>query len=244
MIETNLIEIFSSIQGEGKYVGYRQVFVRFSGCNLKCSYCDTKFRKQKYCNAENTAGSEKFIKLMNPVSANKVTDVIQKLIKEVPTHAVSFTGGEPLLHGEFIKAIAEQINTDTKIALETNGTLFNELENIIGFVDIVSMDIKLPSVVGKELFDHHRRFIEVAKNKDLYVKVVISNDSTEEELFTAFKTVSSVSEDIPLIIQPVTPIGEIKPASSRKILSCQALAAKYLKDVRVIPQTHKVINVM
>ena len=42
MIETNIIEIFSSIQGEGKYVGYRQVFIRFSGCNLHCTYCDTK----------------------------------------------------------------------------------------------------------------------------------------------------------------------------------------------------------
>jgi len=242
MIESNIIEIFSSIQGEGQYVGYRQIFVRFSGCNLKCAYCDTKFRKQKYCEAETHAGSEKFMKIINPVSADKVVDVITRLSKEVPTHAVSFTGGEPLLQSEFIKKITPRINT--KIALETNGTLFNELADIIDFVDIVSMDIKLPSVVGKDLFEHHRIFIKIANKKDLYIKIVLSNESTKEELLKAFQMIAAISEDIPLIIQPVTPIADVKPASAEKILSCQAMASKYLREVRVIPQTHKMLNLL
>lgn len=242
MIETNVIEIFSSIQGEGKYVGYRQVFVRFSGCNLHCNYCDTKFRRQKYCNTELSAGSGKFAKVNNPMSVDKVVNIIEMMTRETPTHAISFTGGEPLLQSKFIKSVAERI--DNKIALETNGILFTELESIIDCIDIVSMDIKLPNVVGKDLFEHHRKFIEVAKSKDLYIKIVISNDSPEEELISAFQMISSISNDIPLILQPVTPIGSIKPASSEKILSSHTLASKYLNDVRVIPQTHKMLNLL
>ena len=242
MFKTNLIEIFSSIQGEGKYVGCRQVFVRLTGCNLRCTYCDTNFRKQEFCNIETSAGSMKFYKVNNPMTIDKVVDVIQTMIIEVPTHSISFTGGEPMLNGDFIKAIAKRI--DMKIFLETNGTLFNELSSIIDDVDIISMDIKLPSVVGTDLFEHHRRFMEIAKAKDLYTKIVIANETSQEEFMMAVKTISSVSSDIMLILQPVTPVNEVEAAPADKLLSFQALALKYLNDVRVVPQTHKIINVL
>ena len=176
------------------------------------------------------------------MSVDKVVNIIEMMTREIQTHAISFTGGEPLLQSKFIKSVAERI--DNKIALETNGILFTELESIIDCVDIVSMDIKLPNVVGKDLFEHHRKFIEVAKGKDLYIKIVISNDSPEEELISAYQMIASISNDIPLILQPVTPIGSIKPASTEKILSSQALASKYLNNVRVIPQTHKILNLL
>ena len=58
MMKSNLIEVFSSIQGEGKYVGCRQLFVRFSGCNLNCQYCDTTFSHNNFekCKIEKVAG--------------------------------------------------------------------------------------------------------------------------------------------------------------------------------------------
>ena len=242
MIESaNLIEIFSSSQGEGKYVGCRQVFVRLTGCNLRCNYCDTKFRKKEFCNFETSAGSMKFYKIKNPISTDKVVDTIQSMVNEVPTHSISFTGGEPMLHGDFIKAIAESV--DLKIFVETNGTLFNELEKIIDCIDIISMDIKLPSVVGKELFEHHRKFMEIAKKKDLYTKIVISNETTQEELLAALQTIESVSKDILLILQPVTPIHNVEVAPPEKLLAFQTLALQHLNDVRIIPQTHRMINV-
>ena len=184
----------------------------------------------------------KFHKVNNPMSIDKVVDVIQSMIIEVPTHSISFTGGEPMLNGDFIKAIAERI--DTKIFLETNGTLFSELSSIIDYVDIISMDIKLPSVVSTDLFEHHRRFMEIAKSKDLYTKIVIANETSQDEFLMAVQTISSVSSDILLILQPVTPVNEVEAAPADKLLSFQALALKYLNDVRVIPQTHKIINVL
>ena len=42
-MKTKINEIFSSIQGEGPVVGYKQLFIRFCGCNLNCAYCDTEF---------------------------------------------------------------------------------------------------------------------------------------------------------------------------------------------------------
>ena len=61
-MQENLIEIFSSIQGEGKYVGCRQIFVRFEGCNLACRYCDTENAPGAHptCQIETHAGSRSF----------------------------------------------------------------------------------------------------------------------------------------------------------------------------------------
>ncbi len=241
MLEENLIEIFSSVQGEGKYVGCRQIFVRLTGCNLRCSYCDTKFRRQEFCNFETSAGSMKFQKIKNPVNISKTVEMIQILADEVPAHSISFTGGEPMLHGDFIREISKKVNL--KIFVETNGTLFDEIKKIIDCIDIISMDIKLPSVVETNLFESHRRFMEIAKEKDLYTKIVITNETTDEEFLQAVETIASVSKNILLILQPVTPFNHVEPASPDKLLSFQATALNFLDNVRIIPQTHKLINV-
>lgn len=181
----------------------------------------------------------------NPLDAAQVVEIINNLGGDVPTQAVSFTGGEPLLHWQFIKEISSAIkNFGMKVFLETNGTLYKEFEKISDAIDIVSMDIKLPSVVGKNLFDLHEKFLRVAQGKDLYVKIVITGETTLEEFLSAVDLIAAVDEEILLILQPVTPIGRICVASAEKILSLQAAALRNLKNVRVIPQTHKFINLL
>lgn len=242
IMRNNIIEIFSSIQGEGKYVGARQAFVRFSGCNLKCKYCDTDFKPQKNCKVEKCAGSGEFVEYENDMKVDTLIDILEGYFKRTPHHSVSFTGGEPLLFSEFIKEAAKKISVP--IFLETNGTLYDELSNVIDDVDIISMDIKLESGAGKNLFDVHKKFLSVAREKDLYVKMILTGQTKEEEIKGAASLVSETNDEILFVIQPVTPYGGMTAPSLRKIFAAEDLALKYLKNVRVIPQTHRMLGVL
>lgn len=240
----NIIEIFSSIQGEGKYVGCRQVFVRFEGCNLDCAYCDTENAPgaHPYADVETHAGSRDFEKRQNPLSAADVAAAIDAMHAEVPHQAVSFTGGEPLLHAPFIREVRNHLASSLPFMLETNGTLSAQLASILDIADIISMDIKLPSTVSKPQWDAHRAFLRTARGKDLYIKLVVAAETTREEFEKAVQLVKDEAPDALFIIQPVTPYGGCKAASPEKILACQNYALSKLRDVRVIPQTHKMIG--
>lgn len=242
MSNANVIEIFSSAQGEGKFLGCRQVFVRLSDCNLNCNFCDTDFNRAEFCRVETSAGSMTFRNEKNPLDAAQVAELIKNFCNEVPTHSISFTGGEPLLHAEFIADVAARI--PAKIFLETNGTLYDEIAKISAAIDFVSMDIKLPSVVGKNLFTQHEKFLLTARDKDLCVKIVVTGETSDEEFISAIELVANVDEKIFTVLQPVTPFNGVSAISAKKILDLQAIALRRLKNVRVIPQTHKFINVL
>lgn len=244
MSSANVTEIFSSVQGEGKYIGCRQIFVRLADCNLNCAWCDTDFRRADFCRIETAAGSATFRDVKNPLDAAQVAEVIKNFSDDIPTQAVSFTGGEPLLHWDFVRDAAEAVGGCVKIFLETNGTLPAEFEKISGVVDIVSMDIKLPGVVGKNLFSLHEKFLRAAQDKDLCVKIVVTGETPREEFLSAVEVIAGVDAKILLIIQPVTPVNGVSAISAEKILSLQAAALRHLKNVRVIPQTHKFINLL
>mgnify|MGYP002623665010 CR=1 FL=1 len=177
----------------------------------------------------------------NPLNAAQVIDVIKNFCGEVPTQAVSFTGGEPLLHWQFVRDVAGAVkNFGVKIFLETNGALPDEFEKISDVVDIVSMDIKL----GQNLLTLHEKFLRAAHKKDLYVKMVLTDETTREEFLSAVESVANVDAEILLILQPVTPIKNVRAVSAEKILTLQVAALRKIKNVRVIPQTHKLINLL
>ena len=241
-MNANLIEIFSSVQGEGRYVGCRQLFVRFEGCNLNCKYCDTENQAGTHplCGVETFPGSRKFHDAINPLEPTEVAAYINRFVMELPHQAISFTGGEPLLHTAFLQELLPMVNT--KVMLETNGTLPEKLARVIDMVDIISMDIKLPQATGEEHWEEHRRFLEIAKKKDVYVKLVVSGDINMDDYQRAVDLVAGGDPNILLILQPVTPLNGVEAARPEQMLELQQQALESLKDVRIIPQTHRMMD--
>ena len=209
-----IIEIFSSFQGEGLFIGQRQIFVRFAGCNLNCSYCDT-----------NDSKSEKSGKLMT------VDDVLAAIenVRTPDCHVISFTGGEPSLYPEFINEVARQ--TDLKILLETNGTLPEKID-FIEKLDIVSLDIKLPehfnNDFNEDIFINEIKSVNLlmAKSIMLYCKVVVLPSSKNK---------------LQIIIQPSSPLEDWGNSNS-KLFEFSEIVGQYF-EVSTIPQVHKILNI-
>ena len=214
-------EIFTSIQGEGPFVGYKQLFIRFCRCNLNCKYCDTDFN-------------------INSSKDYSIEDLLNYVAESSDCHSVSLTGGEPLLEVDFLKEFLPLCKLP--IYLETNATLYENLSEIIDSVEYVSADIKLPSCTGlKPLWNEHEKFFEIARQKILYSKVVFDENVTDEEIAKICDL--SKKFDIELVLQPKM-IGDkisVNPEFTEKILN---KCLKFYKKVRLIPQVHKFLKVL
>jgi organic radical activating enzyme len=240
----NIIEIFSSIQGEGPYVGCRQLFVRLAGCNLNCFYCDTAISQRTAPMAllEQKAGKRKFNKEPNPLNGEKLLVHINQLLL-TPHHSVSLTGGEPLCQAAKLADVLPFING--KIFLETNGTLYHELALLLPMIDIISMDIKLPSLMdGREYWAEHKSFLELANKKEVYVKLVVSATTTNIEFFTAIQLIAAINPNTLLVLQPITTDQANLKITPDRLYELQEHALQRLSNVRVIPQTHKYIGML
>ena len=231
-IKASICEIFSSFQGEGKLVGRRQVFVRFSGCNLNCNYCDTPQSRD--------------FNLGDVLDVDELYRTIEELITP-DFHSVSLTGGEPLLQADFLKDFMKEHDFITM--LETNGSLPKELRKIVKFIEYASIDIKLPEheAVSKwdDLFKQEVASIKILIEEgiDSYCKLVVLPSTRAE---TVGSLAARMKDEFPegsrmsLVVQPASPL-DLWGDNTNKLLKISEKAGEHI-DVLTIPQVHKLLN--
>ena len=225
-------EVFFSYQGEGIYAGTPQIFVRFTGCNLRCNYCDTPKSLNINSSSKYFTTQALFEYIKDIFNKNK-----DKFYNQKPS--VSFTGGEPLIYSKFIlELVKKHLKTKFSIYIETNGSMPEQIKELYKYCDVVSMDIKFKSACKKDLFKEHKEFLKNCKNK-VFVKTVITKDITKEEFTKAVKTIFEISKNIPLILQPTSFDKEI----NKKIFEFYSIAILKLSNVRILPQLHKFWNI-
>ena len=147
----NITEIFYSLQGEAKEVGIPTVFVRLTGCPLRCNYCDTAYA----------------FKGNNPLSIQYILDEVAQYNAQY----VCVTGGEPMAQSNCLKLLDSLIDSGYNVSMETSGSI--DITPVNSRVSIV-MDIKTPSSTE----EHQNRYenLPILKSKD-QLKFVIASRS-------------------------------------------------------------------
>lgn len=213
MMIYKVAEIFSSINGEGTRAGELAAFVRFRGCNLNCSYCDTSWANQPD----------------TPFTPMDKEEILGALL-ETGIHNVTLTGGEPLL----VPGVEEVIETlgrnGLSVEIETNGSVDLLPFDAINHRPLFTMDYKLPGS-GMEDKMNLRNF-ELLKKNDT-VKFVTGS---EEDLERALEIIRmySLTERCHVYFSPV--FGRIDPADI-----VEFMINHKLNGVRLQLQLHKFI---
>jgi len=240
-----LSEIFVSFQGEGAHVGRRHLFVRLAGCNLRCGYCDTPDSLERTAGYTIYDRTEAPVFERNPVSPNELSRRIASMLdRHLPIDAIAVTGGEPLTQSEFLAAFLEAGRINVPILLETNGVLPRRLRDVWSLIDIVSMDIKPPSNTGEGAFwDEHAAFLELARTKDLYVKILVDQSTTDDDIDRAGALLASIHPTVPRFLQPIiSPQGQ-SMIDFPRLTELFVLARRQVPTARVLPQTHKLLGI-
>ncbi len=243
-MQANLIEIFASYQGEGPRVGEPMTFLRLQDCALSCSFCDTpaSFERHARFRVETPPFSGRFEYRPNPVDG----ETLHRWLEPFAGQILSITGGEPLQQADFLAGWLPTRPRRDPVLLETNGVLPAALAKVLDQVDIVSMDIKLPSVTGmRPYWREHAEFLKLARRKEVYVKVVVSNPTDLGELKEAIRIVETEAPGAPFILQPVTPAGAVRERiPEERLKELYRFSKQHLEDVRVIPQVHPMLGLL
>ena len=249
-MKTYLSEIFSSIQGEGPYVGERHLFVRFCGCHRDCVFCDTNTERTETVVVENDPGSGTFDQIPNPLSVDQVMGVVRNIDRKKTNHRIALTGGAPLLQAHFLRELLPHLCAEEySIYLETAGDLVQQLKSIIEWIDVVAMDVKLSSVTREpNTFPAHWQFLKTCRefDVDVFVKMVLSAETDDGELIEAAKGIKKAGgADTLVVLQPMTKAARTDAVpSGEQLLRWQDKVSSVLPNVRVIPQTHKMLEML
>ena len=226
MVGVDLSEVFASVEGEGAEAGRPAVFVRLTGCNLACAYCDTPYARSG-CDRARLSIRGRQLMLDNPVDCDRVVAAVTGHFPGERT--VVLTGGEPLVQPAAVGLLSRRLAmTGRRIRLETNGTLPDAFREAGQAVDHTCMDIKLPSSQqGRAHWSEHRRFLELLRGRRAVVKIVISPETGEPEFDRAIDLVADVNLHMPTLLQPAF-AGAAPSVPASRLLELLATARRRL----------------
>lgn len=239
-----LSEVFVSFQGEGAEIGRRHLFVRLAGCNLRCRYCDTPNAREQGPRFRVQDPTQGVRELPNPVAPEDLLPhLLQMSHAGPPVDGMALTGGEPLLQAEFLAVLLRSNALPRPRVLETNGTLPEELLLVLPWVDVVSMDLKLPSNSGgPPLWEVHAKFLRAAAGR-AYIKILIDQRTNPDDVARAAALASLGDPKAPVFLQPISyPDGRIATTAGQ-LESFFTVARQHAKNVRIVPQVHKILRV-
>jgi len=235
-MEVRLSEIFTSIEGEGILFGTKTMFVRLSGCPLKCHWCDTP-----YALSMESGSSYSTAEASRLISENLQPN----------TYKVNFTGGEPLAQHKAVMELAHYVKgLGIKTYLESACYDSARFAKVLPEIDICKIEFKLKDSRAVDEKNHATLIkneleclkLAVGSGKITYIKIVVTNSSSLKEFQELLQKMFSMvaPQDIAgFIIQPSHKIDE--PTLERLFGFYDVVYPKY-NDVRIIPQLHKVIG--
>lgn len=212
----NVVEIFNSIEGEGKRTGLPCTFIRLFGCNLHCDYCDSQYA----CVPQDLG--------ISTMSVNEILEVV----KSFGCPNVTVTGGEPLIHDGIEKLLHALLREGYWVNVETNGTMVppirsgssrDSLGSLFYTMDFKTFSSGMQDKMNPEAF----------KNLDILdvLKFVVGSTADLDQALSVYEKYSSSYE---VYISPV--FGKIEPVEIVEYVKCHKLW-----NWHVQVQLHKII---
>jgi 7-carboxy-7-deazaguanine synthase len=218
-----IAEIFHSIQGEGKLSGVPSVFVRTSGCNLRCVWCDTPYTSWQ------------------PEGADQSIEQIVQQVRSFSTHHVVLTGGEPFIMADIVPLASALRGLGRHLTIETAATIFAP-----AVMDLASLSPKLSNSTphardaGRHAAAHDRqrlridiiqKFIDTAP--DVQLKFVVAGEGDLAEIGTIVAQLTNIEPADVLLMPEGTDVKTLQSRASWIADSCKRLGYRYCPRLHV-----------
>lgn len=206
-----VIEIFDSIDGEGIFTGCLATFIRLSGCNMRCRYCDTEYSF--------TGGEEMSV------------DDILKAVKDIGNKHITITGGEPLIHKDIAELINVLCDAGYIVNIETNGSV--DVKQFQNDNTVITMDYKTISSGENSKMQNER----INSLRECDVLKIVCRESDFSDMYYMLSTVKTKAHIFvsPIFceIEPQKLVDFVKTVRDHKICDND--------DICVQVQLHKII---
>jgi organic radical activating enzyme len=233
-----LNELFVSIEGEGIFAGTKTLFVRFSGCHLRCYWCDTKYSLSPVSGNSYSIGQAR----------NLITEYLQPNI-----YKVNFTGGEPLLQPVPLMILANFVKNELNIKtyLESSCYDWKRFESVLPYIDICKIELKtsdskvIESKSYDDLLQNELKCLELSLNKTdkiTFIKIVFTNSTKTFEIRDLANKIFQSPNVDNLSGITLQPSYQFDSPTNDHILKIYDEVCNFYKDVRVIPQMHKLLG--